>query len=42
MPDLTRTPRQHVPLTRAARALVASAGGHTNTGGPIQVEIMGT
>jgi peptidoglycan hydrolase-like protein with peptidoglycan-binding domain len=37
-----RTCRQHVPLSRAARALVAPAGGHTNTGGPIQVEIIGT
>jgi peptidoglycan hydrolase-like protein with peptidoglycan-binding domain len=38
-----RSARQHFPLTSAARALVAPVDGtHTNTGGPIQVEIIGT
>jgi hypothetical protein len=35
--------RQHFPLSSAARALVApSDGTHTNTGGAIQFEIIGT
>jgi hypothetical protein len=37
-----RTARQHVPLTSAARALKASGLGHTNTGGAVQIEIIGT
>jgi len=39
-----RQTRQHVPLTRAARALVSGPGNgrNTNTGGAIQIEIIGT
>ncbi|WP_158274542.1 peptidoglycan-binding domain-containing protein [Cellulomonas sp. WB94] len=38
-----RQARQHYPLTQAAWALVAPADGtHTNTGGAIQLEIVGT
>jgi peptidoglycan hydrolase-like protein with peptidoglycan-binding domain len=38
-----RAARQHFPLTSAARALVAPPDGtHTNTGGAIQIEIIGT
>ena len=41
-PRLRQT-RQHYPLTQAAWALVAPADGtHTNTGGAIQIEIVGT
>lgn len=37
-----RTARQHYPLSEAAWALVAPAGVSTNTGGAVQVEIIGT
>lgn len=37
-----RTARQHYPLSEAAWALVAPAGISTNTGGAVQVEIIGT
>jgi hypothetical protein len=37
-----RTARQHYPLSEAAWALVAPSGVSTNTGGAVQVEIIGT